>query len=461
MLRWLDRPWGRGLPTTIGVSLATTLTMAGVAVAGQAGHGPAAASSQTKPVTATFPAPHTMPPAARPEPNSRPSVYTPTYPPTRPVRIVVPVPAAPVLAGTPDPGAAWSVTGPLPPVTHPQDDRLGSTVCSHEHCNPPSAAALAGLAAVRSDRQQPASTTDPAQPTASSTTPTDPAPTDPAPTDPAPTGGGSAQGPTATGTPTVPPAPTHVAPPASAPPSSPAGHPTRPPTRPPAPVVRPPSVAPAPPVPAEGGPSPQGVDVSSYQGSVDWLAAIHRGARFAYVKATESTGYTNPSFTQQYNGSQRAGLVRGAYHFALPDRSDGATQALYFITHGGGWSPDGSTLPPMLDIEYNPYGATCYGLSGPQMTRWVSDFSAAVHSRTGRFPIMYSTRDWWSSCTTSPNISARNPLFVACYCPDPGALPNGWRYQTIWQYNDNGPLPGDQDLFNGSYADLRRFALGI
>jgi len=194
---------------------------------------------------------------------------------------------------------------------------------------------------------------------------------------------------------------------------------------------------------------------------VDWPAAFHRGARFAYVKATESTSYTNPSFTQQYHGSQRAGLVRGAYHFALPDRSDGATQALYFVTHGGGWSPDGSTLPPMLDIEYNPYGATCYGLSGPQMTRWVSDFSAAVHSRTGRFPIIYSTRDWWSTCTTSPNISARNPLFVACYCPNPGAMPNGGQYQTIWQYNDNGPLPGDQDLFNGTYADLRRFALSI
>ncbi len=194
---------------------------------------------------------------------------------------------------------------------------------------------------------------------------------------------------------------------------------------------------------------------------MDWLAAFHRGARFAYVKATESTRYTNPSFSQQYNGSQRAGLVRGAYHFALPDRSDGATQAQYFLAHGGGWSPDGSTLPPMLDIEYNPYGSTCYGLSRPQMTRWVNDFSTVVHSRTGRFPIIYSTRNWWSTCTTSPNISARNPLFVACYCPDPGAMPNGWRYQTIWQYNDNGPLPGDQDLFNGSYADLRRFALGI
>jgi len=93
------------------------------------------------------------------------------------------------------------------------------------------------------------------------------------------------------------------------------------------------------------GPAPKGVDVSSYQGDVDWPAAYGRGARFAYVKATESTRYTNPSFRQQYDGSRRAGLVRGAYHFALPDRSSGATQAAYFVAHGGGWSPDGVTLP--------------------------------------------------------------------------------------------------------------------
>jgi len=465
VLRWLDKPLGRTLPTTIGVSLAALLTMAGAAVAGQAGHQQPAAGSTSDSVAAALTAPHTEPSPARPGRNSRPS------PPrsTRTMRTVAPMPAAPALALagiTPDAAAAWSARGLLPPVTHPQADRLGSTICSHEQCDPPPTAALASLAAVRADRQQPASTGDPAQAqlTASpTTTPTDPAPTDPAPTDPAPTdpaptdpaptdpapidpaptdpapispvsGAGSPLVPGPTGLPTLMPAPTHAAPPVSVPPSTPAGGPGSA-TSAPAPVVRPPSVAPAPPTLSEGGPSPQGVHVSSYQGSVDWLAAFQRGARFAYVKATESTRYTNPSFSQQYNGSQRAGLVRGAYHFALPDRSDGATQAQYFLAHGGGWSPDGSTLPPMLDIEYNPYGSTCYGLSRPQMTRWVNDFSTVVHSRTGRFPIIYST--------------------------DPGAMPNGWRYQTIWQYNDNGPLPGDQDLFNGSYADLRRFALGI
>ena len=87
-----------------------------------------------------------------------------------------------------------------------------------------------------------------------------------------------------------------------------------------------------------------GIDVSNWQGSVDWTAQWNAGKRFAYVKATEGTGYTSPSFAQQYNGSYNVGMVRGSYHFALPNTSSGATQANYFVDHGGGWSADGKTL---------------------------------------------------------------------------------------------------------------------
>ena len=106
-----------------------------------------------------------------------------------------------------------------------------------------------------------------------------------------------------------------------------------------------------------------GLDVSSWQGNVDWATVAANGARFAYVKATEGTSYVNPYFTQQYFGAFNVGLVRGAYHFGLPDRSTGAAQAQWFATHGGAWSADNQTLPGALDIEYNPYGATCYGLN--------------------------------------------------------------------------------------------------
>ena len=117
-----------------------------------------------------------------------------------------------------------------------------------------------------------------------------------------------------------------------------------------------------------------GLDVSSWQGNVDWNAVAAAGARFAYVKATEGATYVNPYFPQQYGGAYQVGLVRGAYHFALPDRSSGAAQADWFAAHGGAWSADNQTLPGALDIEYNPYGPTCYGLSHNDMVSWLSSF---------------------------------------------------------------------------------------
>ena len=115
----------------------------------------------------------------------------------------------------------------------------------------------------------------------------------------------------------------------------------------------------------------QGMDVSSHQPSVNWAQQYSAGARFAYVKATEGDSYRNPLFTDQYNGASNAGMFRGAYHFAIPTpNSSGAAQANYFINNGGGWTADGRTLPPLLDIEYNPYsqyGNTCYNFTPAQM----------------------------------------------------------------------------------------------
>ncbi|MFJ9773032.1 lysozyme [Kitasatospora sp. NPDC101157] len=204
-----------------------------------------------------------------------------------------------------------------------------------------------------------------------------------------------------------------------------------------------------------------GMDVASYQGNVAWSTAAANGARFAYVKATEGTSYTNPYFAQQYNGSYHAGLIRGAYHFALPNNSSGSAQANWFVDHGGGWSADGATLPPALDIEYNPYGASCYGLSQSAMVSWISAFSNTVRSRTGRYPTIYTTTNWWSTCTGNyGGFGATNPLWIARYSSTVGTLPNGWSYQTFWQYSDAGTFPGDQDLFNGAADRLSALALG-
>ncbi|MFI0901297.1 lysozyme [Streptomyces sp. NPDC020983] len=204
-----------------------------------------------------------------------------------------------------------------------------------------------------------------------------------------------------------------------------------------------------------------GLDVSSYQGNVNWSSVAANGARFAYVKATESTSYTNPYFTQQYNGSYNAGLIRGSYHFATPNTSSGAAQADYFVAHGGGWSKDGKTLPGMLDIEWNPYGASCYGLSASSMVSWILSFSNEYHAKTSRWPVIYTATSWWSQCTGNRgDFSSTNPLALANYNGSPGTMPYNWPYQTIWQYADSGIFPGDQDAFNGDFSRVQALANG-
>lgn len=204
-----------------------------------------------------------------------------------------------------------------------------------------------------------------------------------------------------------------------------------------------------------------GLDVSGYQPNVNWGTVFGNGGRFAYMKSTEGTGFFSPSFNSQYLGSYQAGLVRGAYHFALPNVSSGATQAGYFVAHGGGWSKDGKTLPPMLDIEYNPYGAPCYGLSQASMRGWIQSFSDTVHAKTSRYPTIYTSYGWWSQCTGNwGGLGSTNPLFIARYTSSPGTLPAGWGFWTIWQFNDHGVFPGDQDAFNGALDRVQALANG-
>ncbi|GAD94069.1 N,O-diacetyl muramidase, putative [Paecilomyces variotii No. 5] len=212
----------------------------------------------------------------------------------------------------------------------------------------------------------------------------------------------------------------------------------------------------------------QGFDISSYQSSVDFSAAYSSGTRFVIIKAsspavaTEGTSYIDSSFSDHYTAATNAGLIRGGYHFAHPDASSGSTQASYFLKHGGGWSNDGITLPGMLDLEYNPSGDTCYGLSASSMVSWIQDFASTYHSETGRYPMVYSTADWWNTCTGgSTAFKDTSPLVLARYSSSgPGTIPGGWPYQTIWQNSDSYSYGGDSDIFNGDEASLKKLASG-
>lgn len=209
-----------------------------------------------------------------------------------------------------------------------------------------------------------------------------------------------------------------------------------------------------------------GLDVSHRQGPIDWASVANNGARFAYLKATEGTTFVDPAFAANYAGSAGAGIAHGAYHFALPDTSSGAAQANYFLNHGGGWADDGKTLPPVLDIESNPYGAAnwigrCYEMAPAQMVGWLTDFRTTIHNATNRWPVIYTTLNWWTTCTgNDTTLAASSPLWIAHPGADAGALPTGWSSYTFWQYASSGAFPGDQDWFNGGPTDLAALAGG-
>jgi GH25 family lysozyme M1 (1,4-beta-N-acetylmuramidase) len=203
-----------------------------------------------------------------------------------------------------------------------------------------------------------------------------------------------------------------------------------------------------------------GVDVSNWTGDIDWAGVASGGGKFAFVHASEGADYTNPRFESQFGGAAAAGLVRGAYHFAQPHESSGAAQADYFAQHGGAWTADGQTLPGVLDVEDNPYQDkngknSCYGLSAKEMITWIGDFTKKYRQKTGRNAIIYTTTSWWRTCTGDTAKFKAHPLWLARWGTDPGELPKGWTKHTFWQSAEKGTLPGGQNAFNGTDAELK------
>lgn len=202
-----------------------------------------------------------------------------------------------------------------------------------------------------------------------------------------------------------------------------------------------------------------GIDVSSYQGVVDWVSFTKVKRSFVYVKATEGSSYRNPYYASQLGGAKTAGMFAGAYHFANPSGKSGKTQATYFVKNGGGWRNDGKTLPGVLDIEYNPYGGNmCYELSKAKMVAWITDFLTTYKKLTTRDAVIYTTADWWSRCTgNSTKFRYTNPLWAARWTPKTGAgkLPGGWPYYTFWQYS---ATVIDQNRFSNTAARLKVLA---
>ncbi|MET4003313.1 GH25 family lysozyme M1 (1,4-beta-N-acetylmuramidase), partial [Arthrobacter sp. UYCu511] len=209
-----------------------------------------------------------------------------------------------------------------------------------------------------------------------------------------------------------------------------------------------------------------GMDVSGWQADsathsisqVSWTEQWRLGARFVYVKASEGNTFRDASFSSHYSGASKVGMLRGGYHFALPNQSSAVSQADFFVDNGGGWSADGKTLPPLLDIENNPYGANCYGLNPNQMVSWISAFSQRILDRTGRLPMIYTNYYWWQDCTSNSTAFTNHPLHIAAYGATNPWVPGAWKNYSVWQYSDSGPFAGDSNTWNGTQSSLNEFA---
>jgi len=211
---------------------------------------------------------------------------------------------------------------------------------------------------------------------------------------------------------------------------------------------------------------PQGVDVASYQhpdgAAIGWPQVAAAGYKFASVKVTEGNYYVNPYYAGDIAAARAAGLYVAGYHFAIPNGSSGTNQADYAVANAH-YASDGHTLPLELDIEYDPYTATdhtneCYGLSTSAMVSWISAFSVEVQRLTGQLPAIYSTTDWWRTCTGNSGAFGASPLWIAQWSTAGPTLPAGWSTWTLWQYTSTGSvsgIPGNTDLsyFNTGLAD--------
>lgn len=200
----------------------------------------------------------------------------------------------------------------------------------------------------------------------------------------------------------------------------------------------------------------QGIDVSHWQGRIDWPAVAGSGKSFAIMKATEGTSYVDDTFAANWSGSASAGMIRGAYHYFHPS-VDPVAQANRFADIMGPLSS--GDLPPMLDLE------DADRLSPAQVAQSTRRFLETLEARTGRRPMIYTGFYFWRDQVGDPPGFSGYPLVMAAYVSGCPMVPPSWGSFTMWQYTSSGRVPGiagnvDLDLFNGDIDALRTLAGG-
>ena len=189
-----------------------------------------------------------------------------------------------------------------------------------------------------------------------------------------------------------------------------------------------------------------GIDVSGWQGNIDYSEVASSGIEIVYMKASEGTSFVDPYFNQNYTNAKANGLKVGFYHYLTArSNSEAVAEANFFVSTISGMTPD-----CRLAMDFESFG----NLSAEEINEIGLTFMQTVESLSGKEMVIYS--DTSNASNIFGGGLTNYPLWVAQYeVEEP--TPNGnWDSWVGWQYTDAGEISG----ING-YVDRDRFTDGI
>lgn len=199
-----------------------------------------------------------------------------------------------------------------------------------------------------------------------------------------------------------------------------------------------------------------GIDVSKWQGKIDWTSVADAGTQFAFIKATEGGDHVDPRFLENWFGAKQAGIPRGAYHFMFWCRP-AADQARWFATNV---PREAGAMPPVLDVEWNGESKLCPGkISRTKALGMIRTMLAAMERHTGKRPIIYTDITFHQDVLEGE--LADYPHWIRSTAAEPEVRYRD-RLWTMWQYTTTGRVPGisgavDRNVFYGSDAEWASF----
>jgi lysozyme len=202
------------------------------------------------------------------------------------------------------------------------------------------------------------------------------------------------------------------------------------------------------------GPTVYGIDVSRFQGDINWQLVAGSGVKYAYIQISRSLTDIDVKFPYNWAQAKANGILRGAYQRFQPGM-DVIGQAKLFLDKLGPFQP--GDLPPMLDVE------DANGLNATQIAAAVKQWIDYVEPRVGVKPIIYTGFYFWRDSVGGANFS-QYPLWIANYSATCPLVPPTWTRWAFHQYSSTAMIPGitantvDVNKFNGTLADLK--ALG-